>query len=295
MRSFPARVLRSLLYRTLGKERMEAIVSRAARLLDLDLQVLGYRSAGILNYETAERSGEAFLMQTVLRRTIIDPSPVLFDVGANVGEMASMLRQTFPSARVVAFEPNPVTFEALTKGVGEAVECIAAGLGSTEGSGTLYCYRRDQQSGHASVYRDVFEIYEGYGVEGARDLTSFEFPIRTLDAVCRELGIEKIDFLKIDVEGHEIEVLRGATGMLAKRGISLIQFEFNDCHVMSRTFMRDFYDLLHDFTFFRLGPDHLIPMGPYAARLEIFQYQNVLAVRSDRMNAPEWQAVLGEK
>lgn len=291
---FGARVLRRLLILVFGQERMGAFLVRAAGFFGVDFLSTAYRRIGILNYETAEASGEAYLIATILPRTIRAPRPVLLDVGANVGEMAAALRRAFPHARIVAFEPNPVTHEKLTEHVAAMnVECVAAGLGSTEGTGALYCYRHDPTSGHASVYRDVFEIYEGYGVEGAQQLTSFEFPIRTLDAVCAELGVDTIDFLKLDVEGHEMAVLRGANAILGQRRVSLIQFEFTDCNVMSRTFMRDFYELLRDFTFFRLAQDRLIPMGPYATRLEIFQYQNILAVRSDLLQAPEWQDFAG--
>jgi FkbM family methyltransferase len=278
---FAARALRRLLILIFGQQRTGAFFVRAAAFMGVDLLATAYRRIGILNYETAEASGETYLMGTILPRAILTPRPVLLDVGANVGEMAIALRRSFPGARIIAFEPNPVTYAKLTGQVATMnVECMAMGLGSAEGTGVLYCYRHDPSSGHASLHRDVFEIYEGYGVEGAQQLTSFEFAIRTLDSVCAELGVDTIDFLKLDVEGHELQVLRGAKTILDEKRISLIQFEFTDCNVMSRTFMRDFYELLPDFTFYRLGPDRLIPMGPYAARLEIFQYQNVLAIRN---------------
>jgi hypothetical protein len=62
--------------------------------------------------------------------------------------------------------------------------------------------------------------------------------VRTGDEVCRELGIGKIDFLKVDVESAEYEVLTGFSEMLGARRVSVIQFE----HQHGR-FLRDFYDL----------------------------------------------------
>lgn len=294
MKRFAARAVRRLLNTLFGQERMRRFLVNTADFYGVDLLRTAYGRIGVLNYETSEASGETYLIGTILPRTIRAKAPVLFDVGANVGEMSVALRRAFPDARIVAFEPNPITYRKLVDNAGSMrIECIPGGLGSTEGTGELYCYRDDPTSGHASVYRDVFEIYEGYGVEGAQSLTRFEFPIRTLDAQCAELGVGAIDFLKLDVEGHESAVLRGAAATLAAKRVSVIQFEFTDCNVMSRTFMRDFYELLPDFTFFRLGPRSLIPMGPYGARLEIFQYQNVLAVRTDLLDAPEWRAFTG--
>jgi FkbM family methyltransferase len=285
------RLARSLVLRTLGKDRAQALITRMARWLDIDLVLLGYRSVGILNYETPALTGENHLIGKVLPKLIRDEGAVILDVGANRGEISIALRRAFPHARVVAFEPNPLTYESLVENVrGLGIECIHAGLGSAEGTGVLHCYRGNQTSGHASMYRDMFTLYEGYGVDGAGDLTTFEFPIRTLDETCASLGMAgEIAFLKIDVEGHELQVLKGARELLAARRVALIQFEFNECNVLSRSYMRDFYDMLGGFSFFRLAPDRLVPLGSYGARLEIFQFQNILAVREDLLALPVWQ------
>lgn len=294
MTSSPARGLRWLVGRTVGRDAVRSLIVRTAALFEIDLVVAGYQAIGILNYESSERTGEDHLVRRVLPRTITAPSPVILDVGANRGEMSIALRAAFPDARIVAFEPNPVTYERLVGNVkGLDVECVRAGLGASEGTARLHCYRGDETSGHASFYRDMFCLYEGYGIGGASDLVGFDVGVRTLDGACRDLGIEGVDFLKIDVEGHELRVLEGAREMLAGGRIASIQFEFTDCNVPSRTFMRDFYESLRNFTFYRLAPRGLIPMGPYAARLEVFQFQNVLAVHDDRLATPEWQALVG--
>jgi FkbM family methyltransferase len=288
------RSVRWLVRRTAGTEAVRSFIVRTAVLFDIDLLATAYQAIGILNYESPERSGEDHLIGEVLPRTITARSPVLFDVGANRGEMSVALRRSFPAARIFAFEPNPLTYERLVGNVkGLNIDCIRAGLGACEETGLLHCYRGDQTSGHASIYRDMFRLYEGYGIGGAADLTTFEVVIQTIDGTCHALGIDGIDFLKIDVEGHELQVLKGARKMLAGARVSLIQFEFTDCNVLSRTFMRDFYEILQGFSFFRLGPRSLIPLGSYAARLEVFQFQNILAVRNDLLTAPEWQVLRG--
>lgn len=288
------RGVRWLVGRTVGREAVRNWIVRTAALFDFDLVVTGYQAIGILNYEDAKQSGEDHLLRHVLPRVVTVRAPVILDVGANRGEMSIALRGAFPAARIVAFEPNPVTYEQLAgnlKGLG--VECVQAGLGAAEGTARLHCYRGDQASGHATVYREMFRLYEGYGIGSATDLVEFEVGIQTLDTTCRALGIEAVEFLKIDVEGHELRVLEGAREMLAEGRIALIQFEFTDCNVLSRTFMRDFYETLRGFRFFRLAPSGLVPMGPYAARLEVFQFQNILAVRDDRLATSEWQALVG--
>ena len=269
------RKARSLLRRVVGEKAVRSFIENTVSLFGMDLLLTAYRSIGILNYEDSHLSGEYHLIDNVLPALIRTEKPVLFDVGANRGEMSTSLRRSFPKARILAFEPNPVTYKALS--AIDGIECIEAGLGATPGKGLLHCYASDQMSGHASMYRDVFRFYEGYGINAAADLTTFEFDIDTVDNVCRTRGIDAIDFMKIDVEGHELSVLKGATAMLSH--IAHIQFEFNEGNVLSRTFMRDFYELLRDYQLFRLAPDRLIPMGPYASRHEIFQFQNIFAVR----------------
>jgi len=282
---FIGRGTRWLVRHTAGDDAVRSFIVNTASLFNIDLVLTAYKSIGILNYEDSRVSGEDHLIREVLPRIVRTEKPVLFDVGANRGEMSVALRKSFPAARILAFEPNPITYKALIETVKD-VECIESGLGAEPGKGLLHCYTSDQMSGHASMYRDVFRFYEGYGINAAADLTTFEFDIDTVDNVCRARGIESIDFMKIDVEGHELSVLKGAAEMLAR--IALIQFEFNEGNVLSRTFMRDFYELLRDFTFFRLAPDRLIPMGPYASRHEIFQFQNILAVRT---GSPQWEAL----
>lgn len=103
----------------------------------------------------------------------------------------------------------------------------------------------------------------------------------TLDEVIRAEAITKIDLLKIDVEGFEYEVLLGAKEALSKGIIENIQFEFNDMNTVRRRFVRDFYNLLPDFNFFRLLPHSQIPLRRYdPAFHEFFVYHNLWATKN---------------
>ena len=102
-----------------------------------------------------------------------------------------------------------------------------------------------------------------------------------------EHGVDKIDLLKIDVEGFELQVLLGAQRMLSEGRIDAIQFEFTQLNVVSRVFVDDFFRLLGTgYTLHRLLPHGLMPMiDKNHWSNEQFGYQNLFASRSQESPA----------
>jgi hypothetical protein len=102
--------------------------------------------------------------------------------------------------------------------------------------------------------------------------------VTTLDLFCESVAISPIA-IKIDVEGHELDVLAGATNVLA--GVKVIQFEFGGTDIDTRTFFQDFFYLLVPlgFRLWRHSPRGLIPVTEYSERLEIFFYTNYFAIK----------------
>jgi hypothetical protein len=91
--------------------------------------------------------------------------------------------------------------------------------------------------------------------------------------------------VKLDVEGHELHILRGATRMLAEGRIAAIQFEFGGANIDSRSFMRDFFDLLTpQYAIHRVLQHGLYPIVCYDVTLEVFKRAtNYVAVLEDLM------------
>jgi FkbM family methyltransferase len=234
-----------------------------------------YHAMGILNYQNQDVSGEKHFVQKTLRECLrSNNSPIFFDIGANIGKYTLLLRQAWPDAEIWAFEPNPHTHEQLAKAMtGQRIQCRNLGFGTENATQKLYVDTSNQLSSHASIYK---QVHAGYHHTNELDEVSFE--MQTLDHFCSENQISLIDFLKIDTEGNELAVLQGAANMLAAGKLPIIQFEFGECHVFSRTFLRDFYDLLVGYRFFRLGPKSLIPLGDYNVSNEIFRFQNIVAL-----------------
>jgi FkbM family methyltransferase len=161
----------------------------------------------------------------------------IFDVGANVGDWSVAAARRWPGARLHAFEPAAAPFAALTSAVdGLAVTCVHSGVSDHAGQATLHAV--PGLPGLSSLHeRDLavqqLEMSEKESVD-----------ILTLDDYCAEHGIDHIDLLKVDTEGHELAVLRGAAGLLEAGRIRRIQFEFGGANIDSRTYLRDFVRLL---------------------------------------------------
>lgn len=241
----------------------------------LDIFKTSLHGIGILNYETEELSGETWFLNNYLKGK---KSPVVFDIGANVGNYSKTIKTINPSARVYAFEPHPKTFAILQTLATEArFEAFNTGMSDQETSLTLYD-RTDSPDGssHASLYKEV--------IEGIHQITSNSVIVQltTLDNFVQKHTLHgQIDLLKIDTEGHELPVLKGAQKLIASKKIAAVQFEFNEMNVASRVFMKDFYECLPEYDFYRLLPDGLVPLGNYNNPLlkELFAFQNIVALK----------------
>ncbi len=101
--------------------------------------------------------------------------------------------------------------------------------------------------------------------------------VSTVDDVARKHGIDPIELFEIDVEGHELAVLKGASQLLAANAIRCVHFEFNEMNVISRVFLRDFRALLPNHDFHRRLPKGMIHLDDRPLTTELFAFQNILA------------------
>ncbi|SMH41396.1 FkbM family methyltransferase [Azospirillum agricola] len=228
---------------------------------------------GILNYRNMQESGEEHFIRANMTKL---QSPVIFDVGANSGIYSKTLLEFCPSASIFAFEPHPINFKNLTDNGDPRIRAFNIGAGAVDEVAEFYDYQNEDGSEHASLYKGVIEdIHQ-------RPSVCHRVPIRRLDGVAAELGVSRIHFLKIDTEGHELEVLRGAEGLIRSNAVDIIQFEFNETNVVSRVFFKDFWDFLPNYKFHRLLPKGALHISQYSATFcEVFAYQNYVCVRKD--------------
>jgi FkbM family methyltransferase len=205
-------------------------------------------------------------------RRIPSPNPVVFDGGAHLGNYTQMVLEARPAATVHAFEPAADSYEALTERFPSGVVALHnCGLSDHEGEATFYADEAQSQS--ASILPQERQHLENHG--GFRPVGTVH--VRTVDAVCSEHEIERIDLLKLDVEGAELAALHGARRMLEDERIGLIQFEYGMPARSARVYLRDFFDLLDGWEIQRIVADGTVPIS-YQDRWEIMWSANYLAV-----------------
>jgi len=149
-------------------------------------------------------------------------SGVMVDIGANIGQMTSLLRaRAGKSGKVISFEPHPELFAELSASVDRSrkpaiarVELYQAALSDRVGDAELEIPQ------HWPANRGVAKLSDGMPANGSRRL---KVQLTTLDKALH--ASEQVGVCKIDVEGHEINVFKGASGMLRERRIRDIIFE----------------------------------------------------------------------
>lgn len=221
-------------------------------------------------------SGELKAMKYVLDNLSSrkkEERPIIFDVGANVGNYTAQLVKIYGDDPIVyCFEPSESNFQVLYKRLKAYKNVVCQNLGLSDGQKTQTLYSEKDGSSMASVYHrrlDHFNIH--------MDVAQ-ECQFTTMDSFCNENDINRVNFLKIDVEGHELSVLQGAKDILSKGGIDFIQFEFGGCDIDSRTFFQDFWYMLSEkYIIYKIVPNGLYQIKKYEETLEIFVCQNFLA------------------
>jgi FkbM family methyltransferase len=241
-------------------------------LLNKALFYLGSRGLGLKNFRNDALSGERYVLK---EHVPSQGAPVVFDIGANTGDWSRMVIAHSPNAQLHLFEPQPRLAATLSQAFVNA-RVNACGTGDVSGVLDLYDYAELGGSEHATMLPNVIE-----GIHFGKSSHQQVKIIRLAD-YCRANEIERIDFLKVDVEGYELKTLHGCGDLILDGMIAKIQFEFNEMNIASRAFMTDFFALLAPkYRLYRMLPSSLLPLDQKTCWInEQFTYQNILAIRT---------------
>lgn len=142
-----------------------------------------------------------------------------FDVGANRGQTARYMREYFPDASIYCFEPIKETFDELqhnTEGLGLFYHNLALGATREEVEVKVDIENRNSTR-NTLIQENTVHDPSAVKVETVK--------VETLTDFCKANNIKEIDYLKIDTEGYDLEVLKGAVDMLKSMSVAFIQAE----------------------------------------------------------------------
>ncbi len=226
-----------------------------------------------MNYgggQTVASSGEIGALTFLRGVSGLSKPFTLFDVGANDGEyLQSALRVFGEQLRAHCFEPQSASFEKLSFQFGSDAWVTLRKVAVGKDVGTVDLFFDSEGETTASLHRD--------SISGK--VRSESVHLTTVDQVCADDGIEHIDLLKIDTEGHEMEVLLGASSMIQTGRISSIQFEFGDTFLNTPYHFSDLWALLSPrYTIYRILRHGLVRVQRYSPDLEIYKIANFLCM-----------------
>jgi FkbM family methyltransferase len=150
----------------------------------------------------------------------LKPGAVFIDIGANIGVFTlPAARRVDPAGCVIAIEPSPRVFPYLERNIA---------LNELSNVRSIQCAAYDRDTGGVPFYEAPVDHF-GMGSLGAQ-FHNEPVPVlcRTLDHILKEQGIERVDVIKVDVEGVEAAVFEGAKELLTGANPPLIVFEFCD-------------------------------------------------------------------
>jgi FkbM family methyltransferase len=237
---------------------------------------IGIRGMNLRNSDV-HKNGEYFICAKVAdyfsekRKTGL----VLFDIGANVGNYTRMLDEIFQKRKlsytIHSFEPLPAAFSKIEAefSENERVKLNNIGIGRENGMATLFSNAAESEI--ASLYK-----HDDPHMELSFDVKT-DIHIRNLDQYCQDNSITTVNFMKIDTEGGEYDIL--SSSRIISSNVEFIQFEFGTSNIDSKTYFRNFFDVLSPhYKIYRILRDGLYPYDKYNPDMEIMVLGNYLAI-----------------
>jgi len=214
---------------------------------------------------------EAFLIN--FSKIKAQSSVIIFDVGANKGDWSDIVKSRIQNPELHLFEPSVVAYKTLMKRYHCDNHMFISNVACSDKNELLLLYYDKPGSALASLTKRDLSFYN-INMEKTEDVQCIR-----LEDYIDENNIEHIDFLKIDVEGHELAVLKGLGDYLNPNFIDFVQFEYGGTNIDSNTTLKNLFEIFNksDFRIGKLYPKTII-FDDYMPRMENYQYSNWGAV-----------------
>lgn len=229
------------------------------------------RYRGDNDVDTA-RNGES-----VLAKQVLPHCRIVFDVGSNCGQWAKMALSVNPALTLHCFEPNSSAFGILqTKLAFPNLHLNEIALGADNREQDFYIYEEAGGTNGFYYREDIDAFHEQH-------MKKQTYEVQSMDFYCQANGIDAIDFVKIDTEGYELEVLKGMSGLMSRSAVKRIQVEYGAAFIDAGTQLRDLFDFAnrYQYSVFKLFSDGVRKAKKYSQSWENYQYSNWLLLSPD--------------
>lgn len=237
--------------------------------LSLTLDAKGFKNYGDFN-----RTGEKKFI-----RLIKDEINLSLDIGANVGNYTKLILQE-TNSKVISFEPLPDAYrelENLKKDFSERLEIFNIAISNENKKQDLHF--SNEKSEKASLMKHL----EKLSFVGKANKNKISVEVKKLDDLKNILKNQIIDFIKIDTEGYEFEVLDGAKYLLKEHQPKFIQIEFNWHQLLKGQTLYKISSMIDFSDIFKILPhgDELIQIDPSRPENNIYHLSNYVFIRKD--------------
>jgi FkbM family methyltransferase len=194
------RLLQTIFWNPLGARIVRRLVSYERKF---DVVVRNYSLIGNSN-------GEHWIPR------LIPQNALMFDVGFHDVASTAELLQARPNARVIGFDPSRFAAQSYQAGFAQdkRVSFVHAGLSNQAGQLDFYDY--ENMCNSFTARKETPELAPSV----------YTVPVTTLDIFCAQNGIERVNFIKVDAEGYDLNVLEGANGLFSEQRVEIFMFEF---------------------------------------------------------------------
>jgi FkbM family methyltransferase len=187
---------------------------------------------------------------------------LIFDVGSHTGATTIEYLNAFPLAHVVAFEPEPdnlITVREALSRYSDRCTVLTSALAAEDGTATFHV------NSHNGTHSLLPIGDTKFWAAPEKEVRRISVQTRSLDSIARERGIDAIDIVKMDIQGGELEALKGASGLLSREAISLLalEVEFQELYANQPLFW-DIASYLRGFgySFFKLYEPYFNQQNP---------------------------------
>ncbi len=195
-----------------------------------------------------------------------------FDVGANEGFVALEVLENYPNCEIYCFEPNINTYNKL-KFLNKNINSYNYAIGNNLQKVFITDYKN-------STLNTITNKIE-HGV------MSYEVDMITLDLFCLKNNIHKISYLKIDTEGHDLEVLKGSISKLSSQEIAFIEVEAGmNLKNFKHVHLQDFINFFHNYNYnlFKIYEQVSERSHDYKSNFYFLRRSNIVFVLNDLNN-----------